>query len=168
MARGAAGATLGIVVIGEKPYAEFEGDRADLSLDKEDLDTFHAMKGAGIPTVAILLSGRPMIVNDVLDHADGFSPHGSRAPKAKASPTSCLAISSPPANCRSRGRSRWRSFRSTAQREIRSALSGRLRLKVLAGHMACDAIYAETLSNGPFFAFLTPLLQPFVLTSSHR
>jgi beta-glucosidase len=69
---GAAGATLGIVVIGEKPYAEFEGDRADLTLDKEDIETFKAMKAAGIPTVAVLLSGRPMIINDVLDQADGF------------------------------------------------------------------------------------------------
>ena len=69
---GAAGATLGIVVIGEKPYAEFEGDRADLTLDKEDIATFKAMKAAGIPTVAILLSGRPMIISDVLDQADGF------------------------------------------------------------------------------------------------
>jgi beta-glucosidase len=69
---GAAGADLGVVVIGEKPYAEFSGDRADLSLAKEDLDAFHNMKSAGIPVVVILISGRPMIVNDVLDQADAF------------------------------------------------------------------------------------------------
>jgi beta-glucosidase len=69
---GAAGATLGIVVIGEKPYAEMNGDTADLSLAKEDIDAFHNMKSAGIPVVVILISGRPMIVNDVLDQADGF------------------------------------------------------------------------------------------------
>jgi beta-glucosidase len=69
---GAAGADLGVVVIGEKPYAEFEGDRSDLSLAKEDVDAFHNMKSAGIPVVVILISGRPMIVNEVLDQADAF------------------------------------------------------------------------------------------------
>ena len=69
---GAAGADLGVVVIGEKPYAEGNGDAADLSLAKEDVDAFHNMKSAGIPVVVILISGRPMIVNDVLDQADAF------------------------------------------------------------------------------------------------
>ncbi len=35
---GAAGATVGVVVIGEKPYAEGNGDRADLRLAPEDVD----------------------------------------------------------------------------------------------------------------------------------
>ena len=69
---GAAGADLGVVVIGEKPHAEFEGDRSDLSLAKEDVDAFHNMKSVGIPVVVILMYGRPMIVNDVLDQADAF------------------------------------------------------------------------------------------------
>jgi beta-glucosidase len=69
---GAAGADLGVVVIGEKPYAEGNGDMADLSLAKEDVDAFRNMKSVGIPVVVILISGRPMIVNDVLDRADGF------------------------------------------------------------------------------------------------
>ena len=30
------------------------------------------MKGAGIPVVVILISGRPMIVSDVLEKADAF------------------------------------------------------------------------------------------------
>ena len=69
---GAAGADLGVVVIGEKPYAEGNGDRADLALAKEDVDAVHQMKSAGIPVVVILISGRPMMVNDVLDQADAF------------------------------------------------------------------------------------------------
>lgn len=69
---GAAGATIGIVVIGETPYAEGWGDRADLSLAKEDLEAVANMKQAGIPVVVILISGRPMIVNPVLDQADAF------------------------------------------------------------------------------------------------
>ncbi|HEY2017526.1 MAG TPA: glycoside hydrolase family 3 N-terminal domain-containing protein [Bryobacteraceae bacterium] len=69
---GAAGATVGILVIGERPYAEFEGDRADLSLAKEDIDAFHNLKSAGIPVVTVLISGRPMILGDVLTGTDAF------------------------------------------------------------------------------------------------
>jgi beta-glucosidase len=69
---GAAGATVGVVVIGETPYAEVNGDRADLSLAKEDQDAVAAMKSAGIPVVTILISGRPMILGDVLDKSDAL------------------------------------------------------------------------------------------------
>lgn len=69
---GAAGATVAVLVIGERPYAEMNGDRADLSLAKEDLEAFHNLKSAGIPMAVVLISGRPMIVNEVLDGVDGF------------------------------------------------------------------------------------------------
>jgi len=67
---GAAGATAGVLVIGERPYAEGDGDRADLALDKEDLSAFHNMKRAGIPVVVIVISGRPLILGDVLGGAN--------------------------------------------------------------------------------------------------
>lgn len=69
---GAEGAALGVVVIGERPYAEGVGDRADLSLDKEDLAAIANVKKAGIPLVVILISGRPMIITDVLPDSDAF------------------------------------------------------------------------------------------------
>ncbi|MBZ5584493.1 MAG: glycoside hydrolase family 3 C-terminal domain-containing protein [Acidobacteriia bacterium] len=69
---GAAGATVGVVVIGERPYAEGNGDRAELSLAKEDLDAVAAMKAAGIPLVTILISGRPMVLGDTLDKSDAL------------------------------------------------------------------------------------------------
>jgi beta-glucosidase len=69
---GAEGATVGVVVIGEKPYAEGMGDRANLALDQADRDAIANMKKAGIPVVAVLLSGRPMILGDALDQVDGF------------------------------------------------------------------------------------------------
>jgi beta-glucosidase len=69
---GAAGATVGVVVIGEAPYAEGRGDRADLALAKEDLDAVAAMKSAGIPVVTVLVSGRPMILGDVLAKSDAL------------------------------------------------------------------------------------------------
>jgi beta-glucosidase len=69
---GAKGANIGIVVIGERPYVEGFGDSNDLSLDREDIEAFNNIKKVGIPVVAILISGRPMIINDVLDKADAF------------------------------------------------------------------------------------------------
>jgi beta-glucosidase len=69
---GAEGASLGIAVIGERPYAEGVGDRADLSLEEEDINAVNNLKKAGIPVVGILISGRPMLINDVLPQADAF------------------------------------------------------------------------------------------------
>jgi len=69
---GAEGASLGIAVIGETPYAEMSGDRADLRLAAEDVRAVDNMKRAGIPVVVILLSGRPMIIEDVLGKTDAF------------------------------------------------------------------------------------------------
>ncbi len=69
---GAKGATVGVVVIGEKPYAEGDGDRADLGLAQDDLDAVDRVKAAGIPLVVIVLSGRPMILGRVAERADAI------------------------------------------------------------------------------------------------
>ncbi len=69
---GAAGADIGVVVIGETPYAEGRGDSAYLSLDKEDIEAVNNMKQAGIPVVVILISGRLLIINDIFDQSDAF------------------------------------------------------------------------------------------------
>ena len=69
---GAQGADVGVLVIGEKPYAEYMGDSTDLSLAKEDLDALANMKKAGIPVVTILLSGRPLILGNTLDQMDAL------------------------------------------------------------------------------------------------
>ena len=68
--KGAEGADVGVVVIGEQPYAEWEGDSADLALAKEDVEAVAAMKKAGVPIVVVLLSGRPLVLGDVLNEAD--------------------------------------------------------------------------------------------------
>jgi beta-glucosidase len=70
--KGAAGADVGVVVIGEKPYAETMGDRKDLSLAAEDIAAVSNMKAAGIPVVVVLVSGRPMILGDVLNQANAL------------------------------------------------------------------------------------------------
>jgi beta-glucosidase len=69
---GVAGADIGVCVIGEAPYAEVFGDRVDLALSSEDLAAVATMKKSGIPVVVVLISGRPMIVNTIMDQCDAF------------------------------------------------------------------------------------------------
>jgi beta-glucosidase len=69
---GAAGADVGVVVVGEKPYAEFFGDREDLALDKEDLAAIANVKKAGVPVVVVVVSGRPLILGEALTQADAL------------------------------------------------------------------------------------------------
>lgn len=69
---GAAGADIGIVVAGETPYAEMNGDTADLHLAKEDVAAIMNVKKAGVPVAVVLISGRPMIITDVLSQVDAF------------------------------------------------------------------------------------------------
>jgi beta-glucosidase len=69
---GASGADVGIVVIGETPYAEGRGDREDLSLSTEDLQAITNIKQAGVPVVVILISGRPLIIDEALTQCDAF------------------------------------------------------------------------------------------------
>jgi len=69
---GASGADAVVVVVGEEPYAEMQGDRADLSLGPEDKAAIAAAKQSGAPVVVVLLSGRAMIITPELDQADAF------------------------------------------------------------------------------------------------
>ncbi|PZQ57438.1 MAG: 1,4-beta-D-glucan glucohydrolase [Novosphingobium pentaromativorans] len=64
-----------IVVFGETPYAEFKGDIPNLEYspgDKPDLAMLKRLKAAGIPVVAVFLSGRPLWVNAELNASDAF------------------------------------------------------------------------------------------------
>src|SRR5262249_24258915 len=69
---GASGADIGVAIVGETPYAEGRGDREDLSLSTEDLNAIRNMKQAGVPVVVILISGRPLIINEALTQCDAF------------------------------------------------------------------------------------------------
>ncbi len=69
---GAAGADVGLVVIGETPYAEGVGDRTNLALAAEDVAAVRAVKRARVPTVVVLVSGRPMIIDAILRDADAI------------------------------------------------------------------------------------------------
>jgi beta-glucosidase len=64
-----------VVVFGETPYAEFQGDRAALLLDPEHTGPFATMtklKAQGIPVIAVMITGRPLYVNPALNAADAF------------------------------------------------------------------------------------------------
>ncbi len=64
-----------IVVFGEDPYAEFQGDIPNLAYkpgNDHDLETIRALKAKGIPVVAVFLSGRPLWVNREINAADAF------------------------------------------------------------------------------------------------
>jgi beta-glucosidase len=59
-----------VVVIGETPYAEYLGDRTDLSISQTDVDLVKKMKGYGAPVIVILVSGRPLILEKILHFSD--------------------------------------------------------------------------------------------------
>ncbi len=69
---GAEGADAAVVVIGERPYAEGNGDRATLTLAAEDLEVINRVKASGVPIAVVLYSGRPLILGDTLDQSDAF------------------------------------------------------------------------------------------------
>jgi len=69
---GAAGADLGIAVIGETPYSEYIGDRESLVLSDEDIAVVARLKETGAPVLVVLLSGRPVIIDKVLGNADAL------------------------------------------------------------------------------------------------
>jgi beta-glucosidase len=64
-----------IVVFGEQPYAEYEGDRETLDFsagDSRALTLLRTLHAQGIPTISIFLSGRPLWVNPELNASDAF------------------------------------------------------------------------------------------------
>jgi len=64
-----------IVVFGESPYAETNGDLTELEYQegiKTDLALLNNLKGQGIPVVSIFLTGRPLWTNKELNASDAF------------------------------------------------------------------------------------------------
>ena len=70
--QGATGSELGIVVIGENPYAEWYGNKKDLSISQEDINAVVNIKNANVPVVCIILSGRPLILDPIIDYCDAI------------------------------------------------------------------------------------------------
>jgi len=62
-----------IVVFGEQPYAEFQGDRPHVDFtDNTGLEVLKKFKALNIPTVSIFISGRPLWVNPEINASDAF------------------------------------------------------------------------------------------------
>jgi beta-glucosidase len=66
------GAEAGIVVVGETPYAEMFGDREDLRLSDADVKAIQNLKQSGMPVVVVIVSGRPLILDKILDQSDAI------------------------------------------------------------------------------------------------
>lgn len=63
-----------IVVLSEAPYAEGQGDETslDLAARTPDVPVLQAVSSLGRPVVAVLVSGRPLIIEPYLDLADAW------------------------------------------------------------------------------------------------
>lgn len=64
-----------IVVFGEEPYAEGNGDLANLEYqrgNKSDLALLRQFQAQNIPVVSLFISGRPMWVNPEMNQSDAF------------------------------------------------------------------------------------------------
>ncbi len=68
------GTTHVIVVLSEAPYAESKGDTTDLDLASRtpDVPALQAARNSGLPVVAVILSGRPLIIEPYLTLADAW------------------------------------------------------------------------------------------------
>ena len=62
---------LGIVVVGEVPYAEGRGDSFNLQLRPSERTIVERVCNA-MPCVVVLVSGRPLMVSDLIAEADAF------------------------------------------------------------------------------------------------
>jgi beta-glucosidase len=61
-----------VVVVGETPYAEGAGDRKDLSLSSADRGAIEKARASGKPVVTVLITGRPLMVEDWLPLTDAL------------------------------------------------------------------------------------------------
>jgi beta-glucosidase len=65
-------APVGIAIVGEMPYAEGLGDRADLTLYKVDLLVINALRPKVDKLIVVILSGRPLVITDQYQTADAW------------------------------------------------------------------------------------------------
>jgi beta-glucosidase len=66
--------SVAIVVIGESPYAEFQGDLPHLAFHEQhgESQLIARLKAQGIPVVVVFLSGRPLFTGALINQADAF------------------------------------------------------------------------------------------------
>lgn len=64
-----------IVIFGEDPYAEMQGDISNLAYkprNTSDWELLKKLRGQGIPVVSLFISGRPLWVNREINASDAF------------------------------------------------------------------------------------------------
>ncbi len=72
LASSAGQADVVLVVVGETPYAEGAGDSNDLTLSSADRGAIAEARKSGKPVVTVLLTGRPLIIEDWLPLTDAL------------------------------------------------------------------------------------------------
>lgn len=65
-------AEIGIVVVGENPYAEGFGDNNTITLTIEDIQAIEKTRAQCDRLIVVLFSGRPLIMGDQIEQADAF------------------------------------------------------------------------------------------------
>ena len=73
----AADADMTLLCLGEKPYAEWKGDSADINITKElglddNANAIDLAKSLGHPTVTCIVAGRNVIISDYMKQWDGI------------------------------------------------------------------------------------------------
>ncbi|MDA3901343.1 MAG: glycoside hydrolase family 3 protein [Spirochaetes bacterium] len=61
-----------IVVIGEVPYVEFMGDSNDLRVSEEDVARVKNASSKGTQVIAVIISGRPLIIDEIAPYCDAI------------------------------------------------------------------------------------------------
>jgi beta-glucosidase len=66
----AKGADAVVVAVGESPYAEGQGDDATPELSLAQARLVDDLEATGKPVIVVVVAGRPLVMNQELDHAD--------------------------------------------------------------------------------------------------
>jgi beta-glucosidase len=65
-------AQIGIVAVGERPYAEGVGDNGRLTIDQRQLDIVQRVRDRVDKLVVVVVSGRPLMLGGILQQADAI------------------------------------------------------------------------------------------------
>jgi beta-glucosidase len=61
-----------LVVVGEEPYAEWQGDSPTAALGAEEARLVRTVEATRTPVVLVLVSGRPLMIAPLIRGADAF------------------------------------------------------------------------------------------------
>jgi beta-glucosidase len=70
--RAASRARVVLVVVGEEPYAEWQGDSATAALAADEARLVRVVEATRTPTLLVLVSGRPLMIAPLIRNAEAF------------------------------------------------------------------------------------------------